>query len=286
MNFPFNVYAAALLGGLAVSFGSAIFWKSWCERRGFIDLPGDRKIHDRTVPLAGGLAILTGIAVPVILGGLTLFYTDLFAEARGVLRYGFEKRIGQLSAIGLGAAGLLLVGLLDDKYELKPGLKFLLQASVALLVAASGVRITLFVSNLLFSYLATIFWILLVVNSFNFMDNMNGLCAGIAALAAGYFGLDAAWAGQYLVSLFCFLVLGATLGFLPHNFPRGQSFLGDSGSHLLGFLVATLAILPHFYTPDSSRQGLVVLTPLLVLAVPLADLLSVVIWRTWNRKPF
>src|SRR5258708_7457602 len=78
---------------------------------------------------------------------------------------------------------------------------------------------------------------------------------------------------------------GALLGFLPHNFPRAKSFLGDSGSHLVGYLLAVLAILPHFYTARN-RHALAVLTPLLILAVPLGDLVWVVILRTKMGRPF
>jgi len=119
------------------------------------------------------------------------------------------------------------------------------------------------------------------------MDNMNGLCSGLGAIGAFYFGLAAATAAvpQYLVALIAFLTCGALVGFLPYNFPRAKSFLGDSGSHLVGYLLAVLAILPHFYTSKSGHT-LAVLTPLLILAVPLGDLVWVVILRWRMGKPF
>ncbi len=119
------------------------------------------------------------------------------------------------------------------------------------------------------------------------MDNMNGLCSGLGAIGAFYFGLVAATAPvpQYLVALVAFLACGALLGFLPYNFPRAKSFLGDSGSHLVGYLLAVLAILPHFYTARN-RHPLAVLSPLLILAVPLGDLAWVVILRWRMGKPF
>ena len=153
------------------------------------------------------------------------------------------------------------------------------------LVAAVGVRITLFVPSVAFSYAVTILWMLTVVNAFNFMDNMNGLCSGLGAIAAGLFGIIAALHGQYLVALLGLLICGALLGFLPHNFPKARAFLGDSGSHLVGYLLAVLAILPHFHSAKEPHR-LAVLTPLLVLAVPLADLAWVVLLRTRMGKPF
>src|SRR5262249_47322884 len=154
-----------------------------------------------------------------------------------------------LAAILVGACGILVVGCLDDRFELRARTKFLGQLLVAVIVAAGGVRITLFIHSIIFHYAITILWILTLINAFNFFDNMNGLCAGLAAIGAWYFGLIAAAAGQYLVALIAFLTFGALAAFLPSNFPRARLFLGDAGSNLLGFLLAVLAILPHFYTP-------------------------------------
>jgi UDP-GlcNAc:undecaprenyl-phosphate GlcNAc-1-phosphate transferase len=117
------------------------------------------------------------------------------------------------------------------------------------------------------------------------MDNMNGLCAGLGAIGAFIFALIAAANGEYLVALMGFLICGALVGFLPWNFPDARAFLGDAGSHLVGYLLAVMAILPHFYTKQNPHP-LAVLSPLLVLAIPLIDLAQVVILRTLNRKPF
>ena len=106
----------------------------------------------------------------------------------------------------------------------------------------------------LFSYAITILWILTVINAFNFMDNMNGLCAGLGAISAWFFALIAPMEGQYLVALLALLACGALLGFLPHNFPRASAFLGDTGSHLIGYLLAVMAILPHFYSRAKSAS--------------------------------
>jgi UDP-GlcNAc:undecaprenyl-phosphate GlcNAc-1-phosphate transferase len=212
-----------------------------------------------------------------------LWFVD--AEALPLLVHGLKARALELGAIFAGAVGMLLVGVLDDKRELRPAAKFLGQFLVASLVALAGVRVTLFVPSALFSYAVTILWILTVINAFNFMDNMNGLCAGLGAIAAFQFAAIAGVAGQYLVALLAALACGALAGFLPYNFPRARSFLGDAGSHLVGYLLAVLAILPHFHTPEQPRAW-AVLSPLLVLAVPLTDLVRVVLVRWRIGKPF
>jgi UDP-GlcNAc:undecaprenyl-phosphate GlcNAc-1-phosphate transferase len=300
VTFPFNIYALALLGSIVVTLVSLPIWRRWCIKIGLVDDPGHRKIHDNPVPLAGGLAVFTALLVPLLAGVIIAFFNapgsgtaapdgttfNLVSVSSSVLiKYGFAHRALELAGIILGAGGILLVGLLDDKYELRPALKFSGQFVVALLVAVSGTRVTLFVPSLVVSYAFTILWILTVINAFNFMDNMNGLCAGLGGIGACYFALAAAAEGQYLVTLIAVVTLGALVGFLPYNFPKARAFLGDSGSHLVGYLLAVLGILPHFYTPQNPRP-LAVLMPLFILGVPLIDLAWVVILRWRLGQPF
>ena len=291
MNFPGTFYLLAFIGACTTALIALPLWRKWCLRSGLVDDPGHRKIHAEPVPLAGGLALMTAITVPVLLGLLVLWarQANLVSLADPAtterLTYGLHKRSLELAAIFLGALGMLIVGLLDDKHELKPSWKFTGQFLIALLVAVSGARITLFVPSLLFSYAVTVLWILTVINAFNFMDNMNGLCGGLGVISALGFALLSAHAGQYLVALIAFLTSGALLGFLPYNFPRARAFLGDSGSHLVGYLLAVLAILPHFHSAKHP-QPLAVLSPLLILAVPLGDMVWVV-WLRWKLgQPF
>jgi UDP-GlcNAc:undecaprenyl-phosphate/decaprenyl-phosphate GlcNAc-1-phosphate transferase len=285
VTFPFNLYLAAFASAFVTALLTLPLWRRWCLRVGVVDDPGHRKIHATTIPLAGGLAVLTGLLLPLLAATVLLKLNGHSIANAGLLVYGLEKRALQLAAIAFGAVGMVVLGLLDDKHELKPLAKFAGQLFIAGVVAYSGVRITLFVPNVAFSYAVTLLWLLTVINAFNFMDNMNGLCAGLGAISAGLFALIAAGEGQYLVALLAFLTCGALLGFLPHNFPSARAFLGDSGSHLVGYLLAVLAILPHFYHRGQPRP-LAVLTPLFVLAVPLADLAWVVILRTRMGKPF
>jgi UDP-GlcNAc:undecaprenyl-phosphate GlcNAc-1-phosphate transferase len=285
MKFPDSVYAGSAAAAFTLTLASLPLWRVGCRRMGLVDEPGERKIHEAPIPLAGGLAVLTGMLVPLLAAAAAVHFQWLDGLAGARLAYGFEHRSGQLAAIFGGAVGMTLLGWLDDRHELRPALKFAGQVLVAGLVAASGVRITLFVPNVFFSFAITVLWIVTVTNALNFLDNMNGLCAGLGVIAAAIFGVKAALLDQYLVASVAFLAAGALLGFLPFNFPRASAFLGDSGSHLTGFLLAVLAILPHFHSPERPRP-LAVLAPLLVLAVPLADLVWVVLLRWRMGRPF
>ena len=309
MTFPFSAYLAASVSACVTVLIALPIWRKWCLRTGLVDDPGYRKIHDQPIPLAGGLAVMTGLLVPTLLACLVLWLQNasgslgdvsfqpqsnshttvrfalLDLNSAFLLKYGLGRRAIELAGIFLGAFGMLWVGWLDDKRELRPRAKFAGQLVVAALVAASGVRITLFVPSIIFSYAITILWILTIINALNFMDNMNGLCAGLGAIGACHFAILAAEDGQYLVALIAFLTFGALLGFLPYNFPRARAFLGDAGSHLVGYLLAVLAILPHFY-PVSHPRRWAVLLPLLVLALPLADLVWVVLLRWRIGQPF
>ena len=281
-----TLYLLATLAAALATAATLPLWRQWCRRHGAVDDPGHRKIHATPIPLAGGLAVMTGL-LAALLGGAVFAFLHSSFGTMGLLQYGLGRRAAQLLGISVGAFGMLLVGLRDDKVELRPAAKFAGQLLSALVVAASGVRITLFVHNIFFSYAVTALWILTVVNAFNFMDNMNGLCAGLGVIGAVWFGVIAVSANpsQYLVATMAFIVAGALLGFLPFNFPRASAFLGDSGSHLVGYLLAILGILPHFYTARHPRV-LTVLTPLLVLAVPLGDLAWVVLLRWCAGRPF
>ena len=285
MSFPFNFFCAAFAGALLTTLLALPLWRKWFLRINLVDDPGHRKIHHAPVPLAGGLAVLTGLLLPLAAGAVGLKLGLNLAAQSFPIAHGLERRAIELAVIAFGAVAMVVLGMLDDKHELKPLPKFAGQLFIAVLVAVACKRITLFVPSVAFSYAITILWVLTVVNAFNFMDNMNGLCAGLGAIGAWQFAVIAAADGEYLVALIAFMACGALLGFLPWNFPHARAFLGDAGSHLVGYLLAVLAILPHFYTKQNPRP-LAVLSPLLVLAVPLADLAWVVIQRTLAGKPF
>ena len=285
MTFPFNFFAAAFVGALFTSLLALPFWRKLCVRAKLMDDPGHRKIHDAPVPLAGGFAVLTGVLLPLFVGAVLLKLGLVKLSTAGLIVHGIDRRGLELAVLAGGAVAITVLGALDDRHELKALPKFIGQILIAVAVAAACKRITLFVHSEVFSYAITILWLLTVINAFNFMDNMNGLCAGVGAIAALIFAFIAAANGEYLVAITGFLMSGALAGFLPWNFPNARAFLGDAGSHLVGYLLAVMAILPHFYTKQNLHT-FAVLAPLFVLAVPLLDLAQVSFFRTINRKPF
>jgi UDP-GlcNAc:undecaprenyl-phosphate/decaprenyl-phosphate GlcNAc-1-phosphate transferase len=285
MIFPYNFFITAFAGAFLTTLLALPLWRKWCLRTNLVDDPGHRKIHSSPIPLAGGFAVLTGILLPLGVGAVLLKLGLVKISSAGLIVHGIDRRGVELTVLALGAVAITILGWLDDKHELQALPKFIGQLLIAIAVAAASKRITLFVPSEVFSYAITILWLLTVINAFNFMDNMNGLCAGLGAIGASIFAFIAATNGEYLVAITGFLMCGALVGFLPWNFPNARAFLGDAGSHLVGYLLAVMAILPHFYTKQNPRP-LAVLAPLFVLAIPLLDLAQVSLLRTLNKKPF
>ena len=282
--FPIGFYILAFLGGALVSAGTLPFWRFCCESIGLMDVPGYRKIHDSPVPLAGGLAVITGLAIPILFVVLCACLGSLPESFAHIVSYGLSNRGWQLAAILVGSIAMLALGMLDDSRDLLPKWKLLGQVIIALAVAASGIRVTMFVDSDIFSYAITVLWILTVTNSVNFQDNMNGLCPGLGIICGWFFAWHAGLEGQYLVATLAFLFSGALFGFLPFNFPKGRVFLGDGGSHVVGFVLSVLAVLPDFYSDDTPYKWLII-TPLLILFIPLTDLISIIVIRCRLGQP-
>lgn len=278
--FALDLIAAMLL----VLFALPI-WRTVCWKHGPVDHPHGRKNHDQPIPLAGGPAILTGLALTtaIVLSALKLGWLNGFIAER--LLQQWNVRPITLAGIVLGTLGMTFLGWIDDRHELRPALKFLGQLLVGVGIAAAGVRCRAFPDSPLLDGALTVFWLLLVTNALNFTDNMNGLCAGLAALATSAITFLAFRSGALLAGGIGATIVGALIGFLPYNYPRASAFLGDSGSHLLGFLVGILAIEPGLWSATTT-SGARLFGPLLLVAVPVADLVWVVAFRTWNGRPF
>ncbi|MEI8314461.1 MAG: MraY family glycosyltransferase [Verrucomicrobiota bacterium] len=275
-----------------VSFGLALLltpiFKRLSVQFGCVDQPNlERKIHTHAMPLLGGMAVFGAFALNVLFNYLFV----VLAAARIELPDDLSMHIAGVVAVWpklavLLGGGLLMValGAYDDRHDLRARTKLLGQIGIALLVALGGMRVTLFVHNQVASFVLTVLWIVTITNALNFLDNMDGLCAGIGLVCALLFALVAGIQQQFFVCVIGLALAGALLGFLPHNFKPATIFLGDAGSHFIGYMLAVLPILGTFY-----RQGtpthLPVLIPLLVLAVPLFDLVMVMWIRIKRGQP-
>jgi UDP-GlcNAc:undecaprenyl-phosphate GlcNAc-1-phosphate transferase len=233
-------------------------------RVGMVDLPGPRKVHLQPIPLLGGLAMYGGVILAI------LFVFDGAARA-------------QSAGIVTGATLVAAVGFLDDRGWLHHQVKlFLAMPLAACILLASGVRAEVF-SILLPSQLGyaldaalTIFWVVGITASFSILDHMDGLCAGIAAMASVFFTMLAYLNGQTLVTTLAAAVLGAATGFLRWNFKPAKIFMGDGGAMFLGFLMATLGLKLRLGQANHLSGWL---APLLILGVTIFDTTLVTVSR-------
>jgi UDP-GlcNAc:undecaprenyl-phosphate/decaprenyl-phosphate GlcNAc-1-phosphate transferase len=235
---------------------------------GGVDTGGDRpRVHTKPVPRIGGLAIVIGILVP------TLLFVDLDSPYPGIL---------------IGTAGVALVGLIDDTHGLRPGSK-LLAVVLLTLVPVLGwhlkmdhlsVPVVGSVNLGWASYPITILWIAFLANLVNLIDGMDGLAAGIVAIAAGSFALLAVSFSRIDPAALAAIVCGATLAFLPRNYHPAKIFMGDTGALALGYLLAAIAVQGVLKTAATIALA----GPLLVMAVPILDTSFVVLKRLKYRR--
>lgn len=221
-----------------------------------VDTPSARKVHRTPTPLLGGAAIFIG----AILAVLILYRGDPEPTVLGVL---------------LASTVVALTGLLDDYRPLPAWAKLGGQFLGFLILAYFGIRVRLPVPDVV-NYGITLLWLLGITNAINFLDNMDGLSAGIAAVTSSFILLLALFNGQFLVGALAAGLLGACLGFLRYNFPPARIFMGDVGSLFLGFLLAVLGIQLRF--PDNSNF-VTWMVPVFLFGLPIFDMTLVVISR-------
>ncbi len=275
----------SILGPLLLSVMLTIIVKTWSVRRGFVDHPSGHKRHEKPVALGGGIAIMLSIFTPIVLGmGIAWWFqrTSPPAWLPDMLRThldGIASKLITIASITLGALVLHVVGILDDRRAMGPWPKLFAQTAVAIFIAGPvGIRACEALSPIL-SVTLTVFWIVLITNAFNFLDNMDGLSAGVAVVALSIFSIAAIQTGQIFVPVMAWVTIGALLGFLVYNFSPASIYMGDSGSLVVGYLLSVLTILTTFYDPRQGLQPFGVFVPIVVLAVPLYDVISVVIHR-------
>ncbi len=209
------------------------------------------------------------------LGGLAIFLSTLI----GTLALGESYNFQQLGSTLVGAAIVSFLGFWDDRYRLGVLVKLGGQLGAAALLVVSGVHVELWSSPVL-NYAVTLLWLLGITNALNLLDNMDGLAAGCAAIAALHFALLCAFSGQYLVGALSVAVTAACIGFLVYNWRPATIFMGDSGSLFLGFTLAAVGIKLRF---PGNAPTVTWMIPLLVLGLPIFDTTLVTVSRLRRR---
>ena len=309
-----------------LGLGAVSFFLSWvltflmiriAPKLGFVDKPGGRKIHDNPKPLGGGVAIVLGFVIPLILSGAAIALVDSLARQQSIGLHPNQNRetlpeygslhLGPLEIsrplidgalrqipLALTFIGSILVlhvlGLMDDRKALGPFVKLIVQfvAAGTLVIWFKEVRVLTALGRGI-SILLSVLWIVGITNAFNFLDNMDGLSAGVAAVCTAAFLVTTLIIHQWFVAASLALLLGALLGFLFWNFPPAKIFMGDSGSLVVGFVLGVLTVRTTFLPPDVAWGAgwYSVFAPVIVLALPLYDLIVVSLIRlSRGKSPF
>lgn len=261
------LYLAVFLGAAALSLGLTPVALRVALRRRILDQPGGHKSHDDPVPYLGGAAITVAFVLVVLLAAL------IYQPVSG---------LAELGTI-LGAAfALALVGLADDLRGLGIAPRILTQAAAGAAIwwVGGGTQLT---GEGWADLFLTVMWVVGITNAFNLLDNMDGLSAGVAAIAALAFFVIAVMNGQFLVAALSVALAGCAVGFLRHNFHPARIYMGDAGSLFLGFLLAAIGIKLRFEGPTE----VTFFVPITILGVAIADTALVTITRLIHgRSPF
>ncbi|MFH1825324.1 MAG: MraY family glycosyltransferase [Candidatus Firestonebacteria bacterium] len=234
------------------------------KRFNILDKPDDNlKRHKKPIPYLGGVAIFLS------------FFIALF-----VYEMATAHTIKGLVGIIIGASLIFLLGLVDDIKKLNIPFKFFIQILSAVILIVCDIKIN-FLGNEFSNNIITVLWIVGVTNAFNFVDIMDGLAGGVAFIALITFFIIGMEGGKLFSPLASLSLAGSILGFLVYNFPPARIFMGDAGSLFIGFMLGTLAITESY----SFTNNLAVMTPIIILGVPIFDTLFVM-WVRWKQgKP-
>jgi len=258
---------------LAISAGITPLVILLARRLGFVARPREDRWSS---PSRGG----SPRRPPVLMGGVGIFLTLAIASAWNL---GWNR---QLAGIAAGAALMFVTGLVDDVRGLRPHLKMAAQTAAACILLATGTTVTQIPFPWIAS-LAVIFWVIIITNAVNLIDNMDGLASGVllvSALTMAVYGLDdGPGAGVAAPTALALLIAGACAGFLIYNFNPAELFMGDCGSMLLGFLIAAAALLGTART--ASHLVIAMFVPVILLAVPVFDTTLVSVVRRLNGRP-
>ncbi len=268
-------YIVALLVSFVLVYFSVPYIQKLALKTGFVDIPNQRKIHKAPIPLLGGLAIYGGFIVTAAI---------------------FTHRAPEFWGITLGGLIIFLLGIVDDFYktrkqELSAWPKFLVQIVAASVLPIFGVSIQGI--NIPFMHdgfvmfpvwlgvFATVIWVVAITNMMNFLDGVDGLAAGLAAISATTLFFIALLKGHSAMALLSIILIGTSLGFLRHNFHPARIFMGDAGATFLGYVLAAIAVGGAF----KSATLVSMLIPVLALGVPIMDAFYVIFRRFRENRP-
>lgn len=287
------VFAMVLVAGCSCTITALAvpICKRIAIRYGVVDKPGHRKVHTVAKPYLGGAAMFAGFFGTIVsaLGVLWIIrHTEFLRQHLEWVYYampGMQRNLSLLGAVVVGCVLSFAVGLWDDWTSHKHAfsVKLTVQVIGALLLVLSGAQITVLGWQPL-NIAVTVLWVVGITNAFNLLDGMDGLAAGVAAIALAFFAVVALIQTQYLTCALLVALFGTVIGFLFYNFRPASIFMGDAGSLFLGFAMASLTVLESYVT-DSTAPAIAVAMPLLILAVPIFDTVRVVTIRLKNRQP-
>lgn len=295
-----SLLVVSLVPSFIISWLAVSLVRRMSVRWGLMDRPGQRKVHTVPIPLGGGLGIWAGVVVTLALGTMGA----LFANNNAVLvEYlprivvphldGMLSKVVEIWAIVGCASVLVLLGLADDRRGIPWWLRLGVEFAVAgFCVYFQGLQLTAFIDLPWLTSGLSVLWIVALINSFNMLDNMDGQSSGVATICSSILAVmllsnpHQANQPQLFVAVMMLILVGAMLGFLCHNWPPAKIFMGDAGSYFIGFWIAVGTLLAT-YTGYQGGQAHAVLAPLIILAIPLYDMISVIVIRLREgRSPF
>lgn len=287
---------ACLVPAFAISWSATWALRWLAPRWGLVDQPAARKVHVVPTPLGGGIAIYLGVVIPLLAAHLAAWLLNasppdqmMLPESLRSHVSGVLYRSGQLWCVVAAGTLLMAMGLLDDRFGLSWKARLSVQFLLAIGLVCAGIRGSVLIAAPWVGMILTVFWMVTLINSLNFLDNMDGLCAGIGMIASLLFAwimLQLTSEPRWLVGGCLLILAGSICGFLWHNWTPAKIFMGDAGSTFIGLMLATMTVLGTFYE-ETYKEPHVLLAPLFILAIPLYDFSTVVLIRLANGKsPF
>ncbi len=288
------ILALAFVAAFVLSLILTALIRRIALRLGFLDRPGGYRQHEKVTPFGGGLAIVLASGLTIVgcaaLAYLWKLYPSILPISGELARYieGAADTLPLLLYVLGGGLCIAFFGMWDDIRPFSAIPKLIVQIIiVTVLVVSSRIHLSAFIPVYWIQVVLTVGWIVLLTNSFNLLDNADGLSGTVAFICGAALMILAVQTGQLFVAGYVLALMGAVLGFLYFNFPPARIFMGDAGSMFIGYMLATSTVVADFlvHKPESANPLLPILMPLIIFAVPLYDTVSVVVIRRRHKKP-